>query len=456
MATRGVFRHSRKDALCVAMVVLQFVGLCALLAAAVANGGTGASLAAGAMLALVMCWCSNSVSHIHLHKPLFRARALNSAFSLLMSVMIGVPQRIWRHRHLWHHAGEPDEYPRLRLGAQGVLEIGAVAASWLALLLLAPRVFVVGYLPGYLLGMLLCWMQGRYEHKSAGREASGGISCYRWLYNRLWFNDGFHAEHHRYPGEHWTRLPARTADVEAEGEVAISRRPPILRWFDDIARAADSIGRSIATKANLLQARALVALERLAIAPGRIQRFMLGTHRRALARLIDSLPRRPRRVRIVGGGHFPRTAIALAEVLPCARLYIVDGSEENLERARVILAARGLLARVTLVHAMYDAASADSDVDLTIIPLGFAGDRAAIYASPIPHIVHDWAWNRAGCAASTIVSWLLLKRVNLSRTPVAEIAEIAASQPSELFDTLRDTTPAGALAAPVAKRTMPR
>ena len=34
MATRGVFRHSRKDALCVAMVVLQFVGLCALLAAA--------------------------------------------------------------------------------------------------------------------------------------------------------------------------------------------------------------------------------------------------------------------------------------------------------------------------------------------------------------------------------------------------------------------------------------
>jgi hypothetical protein len=53
------------------------------------------------------------------------------------------------------------------------------------------------------------------------------------------------------------------------------------------------------------------------------------------------------------------------------------------------------------------------DFDLLVIPLAFEGDREAIYQHPSASavIVHDWIWRLRG--ASSVVSWLLLKRLNL-------------------------------------------
>jgi hypothetical protein len=52
--------------------------------------------------------------------------------------------------------------------------------------------------------------------------------------------------------------------------------------------------------------------------------------------------------------------------------------------------------------------------DLVVVPLSFKGRRASVYAQPpqaCAFLVHDWIWRVRG--RSAIVSWLLLKRVNL-------------------------------------------
>jgi hypothetical protein len=56
-----------------------------------------------------------------------------------------------------------------------------------------------------------------------------------------------------------------------------------------------------------------------------------------------------------------------------------------------------------------------SDTDLVILPLAFDGDRARAYANPPARamLVHDWIWAPHG--QSVVISWLLLKRLNLVR-----------------------------------------
>src|SRR5437868_13223723 len=118
---QGVLRHSRWDALPVALAALHGA---ALLAAPVAP-----------VVALGLWWNSNTVAHYFLHRPFFRSRVLNVVFSLYLSVLLGVPQTLWRERHLAHHAGRPW---RLRLTGQLCVETVLVLALWAGLLVLAP------------------------------------------------------------------------------------------------------------------------------------------------------------------------------------------------------------------------------------------------------------------------------------------------------------------------------
>jgi hypothetical protein len=88
---------------------------------------------------------------------------------------------------------------------------------------------------------------------------------------------------------------------------------------------------------------------------------------------------------------------------------VIDRSGANLETAR-----RFLGHEFQAIHACYEPALV-SGCDLTIIPLAFVGDREAIYRQPpTPAVlIHDWLWRRHG--QSTIISLLLLKRLNLVR-----------------------------------------
>jgi hypothetical protein len=247
---------------------------------------------------------------------------------------------------------------------------------WAILAATAPGFLRTVYAPGYLLGLGLCFLQGHFEH------AGGTTSHYGRLYNWLFFNDGYHVEHHRRPGVHWTELPAWS-----DAGNRASRWPPVLRWLDALS---------------------LESLERLVLRSRYLQRFVLRSHERALRALLPQLPD-VHRVTIVGGGLFPRTAIIINRLLPGAAISVVDVSAPNLEVARQFLGDT-----VEYRCERYDPAVFD-DADVVIIPLAFLGDRRRIYRYPQAAVVlvHDWIFVRHTPGA--IVSWLLLKRLNLVR-----------------------------------------
>lgn len=173
-------------------------------------------------------------------------------------------------------------------------------------------------------------------------------------------------------------------------------------------------GESLRGLCNRIQARVLIWLERMALTPGPIQRFMLRSHERAFVALLPNLPvaHGDLRVAVIGGGLFPRTALLLLRLLPRCRLTLIDESQHHLTLARDRLPAG---AAVDLVAERYDPLR-HREFDLLVAPLGYVGDRQTLYR-PVGAvravIVHDWIWRRRG-QAGVRVSWLLLKRLNLA------------------------------------------
>jgi hypothetical protein len=340
-------------------------------------------------VALGVWWTSNTVAHLFIHRAFFRRRLANQICAAAMSAASGIPQALWRDRHLAHHAGRPR---RLRVSGEVMLHVTLVAATWSVLIGQAPAFFLSGYLPGYIGGLLLCALHGHYEH------AGGTTSHYGRLYNLLTFNDGFHVEHHAHPSLPWHELPARR-----NPSARASPWPAPLRWLDGAAarrRATTSRCRVVG----------LEFLERLVVRSRLLQRFVLRTHEQALADLLAHHPH-PRRIAIVGGGLFPRTALVLRQLRPSACLTVIDANPTNLAHARAWIGADA----AAFVHARFAGSEVGSEFDLVIIPLSFVGDRAALYANPPAPavIVHDWLWRRFG--TSRIVSIGLLKRMNLVR-----------------------------------------
>jgi hypothetical protein len=353
-------------------------------------------LAAAAWLALSIVWGSNTVSHNHLHNPFFRSRAHNRLLSLYLSVLYAVPQSIWKERHLWHHAGEP-ERSRNGLARGAGLELACIAFVWSAVFAVSPWV-LASFAIGYALGMALCRVQGTFEH-ARELSAGDGVSHYGRLYNFFWFNDGHHAEHHRWPGLHWTRLPERRGRIS----VVQSRLAPLWRGLEGLRGAV-----------NRAQGVLLGLLERLPLAFGWAARFMVATHERAFRTLLSRLPVAPQTVGIIGGGLFPRTLLVLGRLLPEARIVVIDRSAENLQRALTFLDDAGIdRSKVEFRVESFDA-DRHSGFDLLVCPLGFVGDRGAIARVASLIVTHDWIFGSRG-DASAIVSWLLLKRLSLHR-----------------------------------------
>ena len=259
-------------------------------------------------------------------------------------------------------------------------EIAALAILWLVLIGVQPRFFFLVYLPGILLGLGLCQLHGYFEH------ARGTVSHHGGLYNALFFNDGYHVEHHLHPREHWRRLRLHRPDV-----IATSRWPSVLRWVE---------------RCSLDSLECLVLRSRL------LQCFVLNRHERAFRRLLHHIPR-VRHVGIVGGGLFPRTALVLRRLLPAARFTVIDANPRHLDLARKFLPDD-----VSFVQDFFEVdgnCSLAAGMDLVIIPLAFRGDRRSIYQRPpAPSVlVQDWLWRRQPVTA--IVSIALLKRMNLVR-----------------------------------------
>ena len=349
-------------------------------------------------LGLAMNWCANTVSHIHLHRPLFRGPAANRLFSAYLSVLLAVPQRWWKLRHLHHHRLVDPERPP-RLGAEGITEIALVIGALALLAALAPALLGV-VLPALAIGFGLCALQGHAEHA----RADAGVDYHGRIYNRLWFNDGFHAAHHRAPGADWRRLAAdgRAGDT-------VSRLPPALRWAEGLPALA-----------NPTVAAALDWLEGVTQDIPIVRRHLLRAHAAAFAALLPPAERqRIRKVTVVGGALFPRTALALGPLLPQARFTIVDRAAAHVAGARRQIAAAGLSERVSFEVGSFDAGQ-PQDCDLLVLPLAFRGERARLYRHPPAPLVaiHDWGWHAPAAARGARVS-LLPKRINLVTGPAA-------------------------------------
>jgi fatty acid desaturase len=210
-------------------------------------------LACGVIYAYSISWNINGIAHNFIHNPYFRSPLLNRLFSLLESLTIGFSQTFYDCVHMRHHTGNSDRQDEhgktkdwlsiYRYGRDGkpesvwgytflsffrddaketydeikkcnradarwgVFEVVAFVAVYLCVLI-ANWKFFLFMLPFYYLGNCLSSLNGFYRHYGGNPDVpmAWGVSSYNWLYNLIWFNNGYHAEHHYRPRMHWTKM----------------------------------------------------------------------------------------------------------------------------------------------------------------------------------------------------------------------------------------------------------
>jgi len=293
---RGFFRYSRYDAIIalggllnLAFLLWTFLAFPALPWWAVASSFV--------VLAWAYCWNLQCVSHNFIHNPFFTSAWLNRLFGVLETLCIGMPHQLYHHYHLNHHAGDndakgPDGTTRdwssiyrygtgdapeafwrycllsffrvevtpvlrvcIRHGrahvVQTVVETVALAVLWLTMLAVNRRYFVFFYLPSFFWGWVLSYAEGYLEHFGArpGNPFANSVSSYNRLYNLLWFNNGYHQEHHWDPKMHWTRMKELSARIRPQMEAnhtRILRGPHITGLIEDrLTRSAAGVTKNM-------------------------------------------------------------------------------------------------------------------------------------------------------------------------------------------------------------------
>lgn len=257
------FRYSPFDCL----PVLSGVGILALMVVTfVWFGSLPVWFLIGAFLAVTLSysWNLQCISHNFVHNPYFSNPWLNRAFSVVETLTIGVPQVLYHHYHMNHHFGDNDAMgadgttrdwsSTFRYGKDGkpeafwkycllsffrveampvvrkamahgrehmiqlVVECVVLGAFWLTMLLCDWRYLVLFYLPSYYVGWVISYAEGYLEHYDCqpGNHFANSVSSYNKLYNFLWFNNGYHQEHHWDPKVHWTRMPQLHEEIRPQ------------------------------------------------------------------------------------------------------------------------------------------------------------------------------------------------------------------------------------------------
>jgi len=208
-------------------------------------------------IAILFLYLTNyqCISHYHIHTPYFKTRFHNEMFNLVNSLSLGVPQTLYHIQNLFHHKGNNDrrnpvtnttvdfassyrfskdpnieedfwsftlksvfraeitplykEGVRLRCRTQIHLEFVVLFAMWALLVWLSWKNFVFFYLPLWLIGQVLNYAENYLEHHGATHtnRLDDSVSCYSPFYNWIWFNNGYHQEHHYKARVHWASLP---------------------------------------------------------------------------------------------------------------------------------------------------------------------------------------------------------------------------------------------------------
>jgi fatty acid desaturase len=249
--SRPIFRSSALDAIpALAGVGIVALILCTFLCFRILPWW--ALVPAFAAVAWSYCWNLQCISHNFIHNPYFTNPWLNRAYSVLETAALGVPHVLYHHYHLNHHWGDndakgpdgttkdwssiyrygkgdqPEAFWRycllsfFRVETMAVIrtarrnhhlgqlavESVVLAAFWAVMIVVDWRYFVIFYLPSYYLGWVLSYAEGYLEHYGArpGNPFANSVSSYNRLYNWLWFNNGYHQEHHWDPKVHWSQM----------------------------------------------------------------------------------------------------------------------------------------------------------------------------------------------------------------------------------------------------------
>ncbi len=184
------------------------------------------------------------IAHNFIHLPFFNSTLLNQLFSILNTLGLGVPQSLYRLHHLNHHRfnnrPDGDMSSTYRFGKNGNEEnifiyslLGVVRTDLVGLYKNAAKssklplmetltlisfltimavtnwkLFLIYLLPSYLGGQVFAVWENYCEHHHADPHdrKRDSVSCYNSFYNFIWFNNGYHQEHHFSPQIHWTNI----------------------------------------------------------------------------------------------------------------------------------------------------------------------------------------------------------------------------------------------------------
>jgi fatty acid desaturase len=271
-----LFAHSRLDGLLVLLALVE----CAPLLYGVRSFGAVAwshTAALGLVSVFLMCTNFQCIAHNFIHNPFFRSRRLNTAFSVFNSMLLGGPQSLYRIHHMHHHKYNNDapdpvtgstrdrtstwrhsawpgreesflsyallgyfrsdfgyllhEAKKRRLLGQVHRETIGIVALFVLFAVQNPRGLVFFYLPVWFFGNVAAQAENYLEHHGAipGNRKTDSVSSYGRLYNLIWFNNGYHQEHHYRPQVHWTGVPEIKELLPPESERRVVRG---AHWFN--------------------------------------------------------------------------------------------------------------------------------------------------------------------------------------------------------------------------------
>lgn len=275
---RWIFAHSAKDGILVLLSCAE-LALIVFISSAFPRLSGLTLLLIAAIAIFVNCTNFQCIAHNFLHLPFFRSKLLNQIFSVLNTLPLGVPQSLYRLHHLNHHkynsdvqdpeTGSTKDYSSIyrfsrksgeaesiwsyamigplrsefaalyeeakKQGSAGQvwLETAALILFMAALCFSNYQFFIVFYLPVWYLGQASARAENYLEHYRArpGNRMTDSVSCYNRLYNLIWFNNGYHQEHHFRMQVHWSKIQEVRALMLPENNRRVVRG---AHWFNAV------------------------------------------------------------------------------------------------------------------------------------------------------------------------------------------------------------------------------
>lgn len=285
----GLFAYSSRDAIPVAAGLLHAAYIIALFLI-FPRASWWLLIPLFLIYSVSISWNINGISHNFIHNPYFNSPILNRLFSFLESLVNGFSQVFYECVHRRHHMGNSDRkdtqgdtidwlsiyrhghddqpenvwtytflsyfrddivatYREIHRNSPsqaywGLLEIALTVSTFILGFVLNWK-FMLVFIPFYYFGHSLSSLNGYYRHLGGNPDVpiAWGVSSYERIYNWLWFNNGYHAEHHFRPRIHWTKMPELHEQIKVEQQKAgvhVIKPPHALGFLDSSLRAKES------------------------------------------------------------------------------------------------------------------------------------------------------------------------------------------------------------------------